>query len=153
MTTGYQIRDQAALHYLTIQVVDWIDVFTRQVYCDMVIDSLKYYQDNKGLQLFGYVIMSNHVHLIANSPKGQLSDIFRDFKKFTARTIIENIGSGTESRKDWILNRFQFNAQRHSRNENTRCGPMRTMLWSFTRLHLLWKNWIICTIIRLGQDW
>jgi REP element-mobilizing transposase RayT len=78
MSTGYQIRDQVALHYLIIQVVDWIDIFTRQVYRDMVIDSLRYCLDNKGLQLFGYVIMSNHVHLIANSPGGSI-------KRYSAR--------------------------------------------------------------------
>jgi REP element-mobilizing transposase RayT len=116
MSTGYQIRDQIALQYLTIQVMDWIDVFTRQAYRDMVIDSLRYCQDNKGLQLFGYVIMTNHIHLIANSPEGLLIDILRDFKKFTARTIIESIINGTESHKTWILNRFQFNVQRHNEN-------------------------------------
>ena len=62
--------------------------------------------------------MSNHIHIIANSPEGLLSDTLRDFKKFTARNIIENIQDSNESRKDWMLNRFQFNAQRHSRNEN-----------------------------------
>ncbi len=118
MSTGYQIRDQSALHYLTIQVVDWIDVFTRQAYRDIVIDSLRYCQQNKGLQIFEFVIMSNHIHLIANSPQGELSNIIRDFKKFTAKNIIEGITNGNESRKDWILNRFKFNAQRHSRNEN-----------------------------------
>jgi len=117
MSTGYQIRDQAALHYLTIQVVDWIDVFTRQVYKDIVLGSLRYCQEHKALQIFGYVIMSNHIHLIANSPRGELSNILRDFKKFTAKNIIETIADGNESRRDWMLNRFQFNAQRHSRNE------------------------------------
>ena len=120
MSTGYQIKDQQALHYLTIQVVDWIDVFTRQKYRDIILDSLRYCQKNKGLQVFGYVIMSNHIHIIANSPEGLLSDTLRDFKKFTARNIIENIQDSNESRKDWMLNRFQFNAQRHSRNETNR---------------------------------
>ena len=62
--------------------------------------------------------MSNHIHLIANSPEGHLSDILRDFKKFTAKNIIENIQDSNESRRNWMLNRFQFNAHRHSRNEN-----------------------------------
>jgi REP element-mobilizing transposase RayT len=118
MSTGYQIRDQAALHYLTIQVVDWIDVFTRQAYRDIVLESLRYCMHNKGLQIFGYVIMSNHIHIITNSPGGELSNTLRDFKKFTAKNIIESIIEGNESRKEWMLNRFQFNAQRHSRNEN-----------------------------------
>ena len=55
MSTGYQIYEQNALYYLTIQVVDWIDVFTRQVYIDIVIESLRYCQDQKGIQVFGYV--------------------------------------------------------------------------------------------------
>jgi len=118
MSTGYQIEDQSALYYLTLQVVDWIDVFTRPIYRDIVIDSLKYCQQNKGLQVFGYVIMSNHIHLIANSPDGHLSETIRDFKKFTARTIIDAIKEGNESRRDWMLNRFGFNAQLHSRNKN-----------------------------------
>lgn len=118
MSTGYQILDQSALYYLTIQVVDWIDVFTRQAYRDIVLESLKYCMYNKGLQVFGYVIMPNHVHLIANSPGGELSNTIRDFKKFTAKNIIESIIDSNESRQEWMLNRFQFNAQRHSRNEN-----------------------------------
>ena len=118
MSTGYQIKDQSALYYLTLQVVDWIDVFTRPIYRDIVIDSLRYCQKNKGLQIFGYVIMSNHIHLIANSPDGHLSETLRDFKKFTARAIIDAIKEGNESRRDWMLNRFGFNAQQHSRNEH-----------------------------------
>ena len=104
MSTGYQIKDQQALHYLTIQVVDWIDVFTRKAYRDIVIDSLQFCQKHKGLQIFGYVIMSNHIHLIANSPQGELSNTVRDFKKFTAKNIIESITNDNESRKDWMLN-------------------------------------------------
>jgi len=41
--------------------------------------------------------MSNHIHLIANSPEGHLSDIIRDFKKYTAKNIIRNIIDGNES--------------------------------------------------------
>ena len=58
MPTGYQIKDQEALHYLTLLVVDWIDIFTRQSYRDIVVESIIYCQKNKGLQVFGYGIMS-----------------------------------------------------------------------------------------------
>jgi hypothetical protein len=44
MSTDYKIEDQAALYYLTLQVVDWVDIFTRQIYRDIVIDSIKYCQ-------------------------------------------------------------------------------------------------------------
>ncbi len=55
MPTGYQITNQAGLYYLTFQVVDWVDIFTRQVYRDIVIDSLSYCRLSKGLLIHAYV--------------------------------------------------------------------------------------------------
>jgi REP element-mobilizing transposase RayT len=118
MSTGYQIKDQRAAHFLTFQIVDWIDVFTRRIYKDIIIDSLKYSIENKGLQVFSYVIMSNHVHLIANSTCAKLSETVRDIKKFTSKKIIEAIDTIPESRRDWMLNRFKFNAAHHKSNQN-----------------------------------
>jgi REP element-mobilizing transposase RayT len=118
MSTGYQIKDQEALHFLTFQVVDWVDIFTRKIYKDIMIESFKYSIENKGFQLFAYVIMSNHVHLIANSSEGRLSDTIRDLKKFTSKRITETISDIHESRKKWILNRFRFNASRHKNNHS-----------------------------------
>jgi len=117
MSTGYQIKDQTSLYYLTFQVVDWIDIFTKSAYREIVIESMKYCQSLKGLQVFAYVIMSNHVHLIANHPNGKLSETIRDFKKFTSRSIIKAIKEGNESRKDWMLDRFLFNGRKHTRNK------------------------------------
>jgi hypothetical protein len=59
MSTGYQIKDQSAAHYVTLQIVQWVDVFTRKVYRDIVIDSLKYCQKEKDLEIYAFVIMSN----------------------------------------------------------------------------------------------
>ncbi len=41
MSTGYQIKEQGDLYYLTLQVVYWLDIFTRQRYRDIIIDSFK----------------------------------------------------------------------------------------------------------------
>lgn len=113
MTTGYKINDQDGLYFLTLQVVDWVDIFTRQSYRDIVVDSLRYCQLNKQLQLFGFVIMSNHVHLIANSSNGKLSAVLRDFKKFSSKAIIKEIIESRESRREWMLNRFALAASQH----------------------------------------
>lgn len=37
MSTGYKIVDQGALHYVTFQIVNWVDLFTRQVYRDICL--------------------------------------------------------------------------------------------------------------------
>ena len=115
---GYQINDQTKAHFITATVVDWVDVFSRKVYKDIVIESLDFCIKNKGMILYGYVIMTNHIHMVVQSENGKLSDLLRDFKKFTARKILDTIENEPESRKDWMLKRFEFACRSHSRNEN-----------------------------------
>jgi REP element-mobilizing transposase RayT len=117
MSTGYQIVEQDALHYVTFQIVKWVDIFTRKVYRDIVIDSLKYCQSNKGLEIYAFVIMSNHIHILLRSDIGKLSDTIREFKSFTAKQILLAIDTESESRRDWMLNLFEFAAKQHKRNE------------------------------------
>ena len=117
MSTGYQISEQDELHFVTFQIVKWIDVFTRKVYCDIVIDSLRFCQQNKGLEIYAFVIMSNHLHLLMRSEIGKLSDTIKEFKSFTAKKILEAVNTEAESRKEWMLNLFEFSAKQHKRNE------------------------------------
>ena len=116
MSTGYKIKDQAGVYYLTLQVVHWTDVFTRQIYRDIVIDSLKFCKENKGLDIFAFVIMSNHVHLLAKSYNGELSNTIRDLKRYTSKKIVEQVIEGRESRREWLLNIFESAAKQHKRN-------------------------------------
>jgi putative transposase len=86
---GYIIHDQQAVYFLTFTVVGWIDIFTRQAYNDIMIESFKFCQQNKGLHLHAYVIMSNNVHLIASVDDGfTISGFIRDCKKFTSKKIL-----------------------------------------------------------------
>ncbi len=112
MPSGYQIINQGAVHYMTFQIVFWIDIFSRESYREIVIDSLKYCQKEKGLEVFAFVIMSNHIHILARSETNSLSDTVRDFKKHTSKKIIEEIINGNESRKEWMLNLFSYAAKR-----------------------------------------
>ncbi len=97
------------LYYLTTTVIGWVDVFTRTIYRDIVIDSLKYCQKEKGLTLYAWSLMSNHLHWIASAEEGfNLSDIIRDFKKYTSKKIINEILTNPkESRKEWMLAIFK----------------------------------------------
>lgn len=118
MPSGYQIKDQSSLYFLTLQVVDWVDVFTRKHYRDVLLDSFRYCISHKGLLVWSYVIMSNHVHVIVSSSKGELSNTLRDLKRYTATQILKAINSPKESRRDWMLKRFEFMAKRHKRNSH-----------------------------------
>lgn len=114
---GYLIRDQSKAHFITATVVDWVDIFSRKQYKDCIIESLEYCIKSKGMILYGYVIMSNHIHLIIQSEENKLSDLIRDFKKFTAKRILNKIENESESRADWMLKRFEFACKSNSRNQ------------------------------------
>ena len=96
---GYKIRNKKEVHFVTFAVVEWVDAclpagrsLHAQKYRDILIESLKFCQKEKGLLLHGWCIMSNHVHLIMSAKNENLSDILRDFKKFTSKKIFAAIG-------------------------------------------------------------
>lgn len=107
-------------YFLTMTVVNWIDIFTRPAYKHIIVDALKYNQENKGLIIFAWCLMTNHLHLIAEADEGKnLSDFLRDFKKFTSKAIIKEIqDSPEESRKKWLLNEFEFAGRYKSNIKN-----------------------------------
>ncbi len=107
MSEGFQIYKQDAAYFLTFTVVGWVDIFSRDEYKQLICESLNYCTENKGLEIFAYVIMSNHIHLFARAKEGNLSDIIRDFKKFTSGKLLSLIRKGRESRKEWMLHLFR----------------------------------------------
>ena len=119
MSTGYQIDDQYGTYFLTPTIVDWVDVLTRKEYKDIIISSLDFCIKNKALMVYGYVIITNHIHLIVRSTNGTLSDTVRDFKKFTATAILDAIRSQPESRREWMLHRFEWNAAQNKRSSDS----------------------------------
>jgi REP element-mobilizing transposase RayT len=106
------------LYFLTFQIVGWVDIFTRRIYKDIVIDSFRYCQNNKGLNLFAYVIMSNHIHLLAQSETGNLSGFIRDFKSFTSRKFLDLLDEGIESRRDWMKLVFEYHGKFKNKQTN-----------------------------------
>jgi putative transposase len=116
---GYKIRNQGAIHFITFAVVEWVDVFTKQCYRDIVLDSIRHCQVNRGLSLHCWCIMSNHLHLILSAMNGDLSDVLRDFKKYTSKQIVKAIEDNKqESRRDWMLRIFSQEGEKNSRNKN-----------------------------------
>ena len=116
MSTGYKIGKDDHAYFVTLTVIDWVDIFTRKIYRDIILESLTYCRQEKGLRVWAYVIMSNHVHCILSSPHCNLSNIIRDFKRYTAIKILKSIRAQPESRRDWMLKRFEFAAKSSVRN-------------------------------------
>ena len=104
MAHTYRIYDQHGQYFITCTVHQWVDVFTRKDYVEILLNSIRYCQKNKGLMVYAWVVMTNHIHMIISSDKEKLSDIIRDFKKYTATKIVESIRvNERESRKNLLL--------------------------------------------------
>jgi putative transposase len=114
---GYKIRDQAATHFLTFTIMGWIDIFSRQVYRNIILESMEYCRQNKRLKIGAYVIMSNHIHTIWTAEQNNLSDIVRDFKTHTSKAISNAIQIENESRRNWLTYMFEFYAKRTNANQ------------------------------------
>ena len=120
MPKAYKFNNPDGIYFVTFTVVDWIDIFTRPVYKEIIVDSLKFSIENKGLTVYAWVVMSNHIHLIISAEKNnKLPDIVRDFKKFTSKRIIDEIQTNPlESRKNWMLWLFKCHGEANSNNKN-----------------------------------
>ena len=108
------------LYFTTDTVVDWVDIFTRPRYRHIIIESLQYCQNEKGLEIYAWVLMSNHLHMIiGSSGENKVSDIIRDFKKYTSKNILKTLkDDNLESRRVWMLNRFEYGGRNDDKIKN-----------------------------------
>jgi REP element-mobilizing transposase RayT len=107
MSTKYKAITIEEAYFITITTVGWIDIFTRLNQKHIIINALKYCQENKGLEIYCYCLMSSHIHLLCKGTNGFiLSDIMRDFKRHTSKSIIQTIQVEPESRREWMLAYF-----------------------------------------------
>lgn len=100
------------IYYVTLSLVGGVDVFTNGLYLKIAFDGLKFYQQNKKLEIYAYVAMSNCIHLIVKSKTEPVNIIFGRFKSYTAKEILHVIEEGVyEKRKDWMLLVFRYHAK------------------------------------------
>ncbi|GMV99170.1 MAG: hypothetical protein AMXMBFR84_03090 [Candidatus Hydrogenedentota bacterium] len=95
MRSRYRFHEPDAAYFLTCTIVEWISVFQSRPYFDSIATSLAFCRRQKGLRLYAYVIMENHLHLIASAP--DLSAVVQSFKSFTAREIVRIAASGGQT--------------------------------------------------------
>ena len=118
MSVRYKIANQEGIYFITFAVVQWVDAFSRLEYRDILVESLRFCQKNKGLIIHGWCIMTNHVHFIVSSDgKQRLEFVLRDLKKFTSGEIIRAINDNPkESRKSWMVWLFRSAGERNPNN-------------------------------------
>ena len=107
------------MYFVSFAVINWIDLFIRKEYKDVIVSSLKYCIKKKNLELYAWCIMTSHVHLIIGSAENPLENIMRDLKRYTSEELHQLIKRHlTESRKEWLLTMMEKAGRENSNN----CG-------------------------------
>jgi putative transposase len=152
----YAIRSDK-LHFLTHTVVDWIDVFTRRELAEIVVNSLNYCIQEKGLEVYVWCLMPSHLHMIARTAEGakqDLSGIMRDFKKFTSKAIVDTIIEIKESRKEWMLRHFQSGPESFQVwQEGMHPVELFTRKFTDQKMDCIHENPVVTGIVREPQDY
>jgi putative transposase len=108
MSRKYKFHNKEGLYFVSFATVNWIDVFTRQVYFDILTESVNYCREAKGMEVYAYCFMPSHVHFIFRSSNNQPTELLRDFKKYTSKKIIEAIENNPqESKRELLLWLFE----------------------------------------------
>ncbi len=108
MSRKYKFHNKNGLYFVSFATVNWIDVFTRQVYFSVLAESVNYCRAEKGMELYCYCFMPSHIHFIFRFSDGKPMELLKDFKKHTSKKVIEAIENNSqESRKEWLLWMFE----------------------------------------------
>jgi len=155
MARGYKIDDQQGVYFITCTVHQWVDVFTRAAYSDIVVESLRFCQKNKGLEIFAWVIMSNHLHLIVScSGNFRLSDVLRDFKKFTSTQIVNAIEQNkAESRRNWLLWLFRHKGEITFWQPDNHPKEVTTSSFFLQKLNYIHQNPVRAGLVDREEAW
>ena len=104
MSEKYKFTDNSKLYFVSFAVTNWIDLFVRDVYTNVLMGSIKHCQATKDLELQGWCLMTSQVHLITGSTGNALSNIMRDLERHTSKELHKAIANNkTESRREWML--------------------------------------------------
>lgn len=109
-------QNKNQIHFLTLTTIEWLDIFTKAGYFKILADSLKFCCKNKGLIIYEYVFMTNHIHLILQAKEGfSLDEIIRDFKRHTTKEIAKTL---REDRRKYILRIINTSLSKNSEDSH-----------------------------------
>ena len=108
MRSRYKVVEPEAPHFITSTVVAHLPVFTYASRCDILVGSFEYCRKNKGLRIYGWVIMDNHFHAVVTAP--DLTRVMADFKRHTSQKLMEQL---EKEKCPWVLHELKFHRAAH----------------------------------------
>lgn len=153
MSRKYKFHHQDRLYFVTYTVVNWVDLFTRNDYKQVILDSLQYCCEKKDLDIYAWCIMTNHIHLIISTRGNPMENILRDHKRHTSELLTKAIANnGSESRREWILQQFSEAARKNPNNTVYQVWQQYNKPIELYSEEVLYKylNYIHCNPVKAG---
>ncbi|MEA5111746.1 hypothetical protein SDC9_168278 [bioreactor metagenome] len=158
MSEKYKAIDPELPYFVTFSIIEWMPLFRSSVYADIVVNSIRYCMDNKGLELFAYCIMPTHLHMIIRAVGKGPGPVMRDLKKFTSSEIIRVLKYDTENLN--MIEAFKKAASDIRRNKYLKVwqdGYHPEMIYSnkffFQKLNYIHMNPVKAGIVELPEDY
>ena len=161
MSRNYKFHNPNGIYFVSFATVHWVDIFTRQPYFDILEESVTYCRKHKGLELFAYCFMPNHIHFIFRSKLGNPSGLLRDFKRHTSKKMIAAIKENPkESRREWMLELFEKAGTRKTNTGRYQFWQHHNKpieLWSASvlqqKLDYIHYNPVAAGLVTQAEDW
>jgi len=161
MSRKYKFHNKEGLYFVSFATVCWLDVFTRDDYFQEVINTLTFCQENKGMEIFAWCIMTNHVHLIFRAKGNNPSELMRSLKTYTSNNIQKHISENNqESRKEWLLWMMEQAAKKSSNvkyRQFWRHDNKPIELWSseviYQKLNYIHMNPVVAGFVNQAEHW
>lgn len=119
MSRKYKFGDSSKLYFISFAVIHWMDLFIRRDYKDIVLESWRYCQTEKDLEIYSWCIMSSHVHMIIGSKGRALEKTIGEMKSFTSRALRKAIAEYRgESRREWMMSMMETAGMRNGNNRD-----------------------------------
>ena len=161
MSRKYKFTDNSKLYFVSFSVVNWIDLFIRDVYRNILIESIKHCQKEKDLEVYGWCIMTSHVHMLIGTTGNPLSNIMRDLKRHTSTELHTAIlNNKTESRQEWMLWMMHRAARKSGNNSTFQLWQAESHPIELTTQQIAWQklsyihyNPVEAGFVRNSEDW
>ena len=108
----YKIYNPQQPHFLTSTIVNWIPIFTRPTTVKILLNSFQYLQKQYQLRLYGFVVLENHLHWLAQSEN--LPKEISRFKSYTAKMIIRHLEEQRQYKL--LLRQLSFYKKKHKKD-------------------------------------
>ncbi|KAF0195324.1 MAG: hypothetical protein FD166_3040 [Bacteroidetes bacterium] len=158
MSERYKAFEPQAPYFITFTLVDWLRLLTLPKISDIITDSLKYCQQSKGLEIYGYCIMPSHIHLIVRSEISTLGSVMRDLKKFTAFRIAQYLKTEASLKHNYHL--FHEKAKASVRHKKIKVwieGYHPKLIYSsrifYQKLNYIHQNPVKAGLVKQAEDY